>query len=117
MPVVLVSGDQAAIAEVRELVPNIEGVQVKEAIGTAAARSVRPEEAARLIREGTARAVRRRGEVKPAPASLPARFASDWQRTSGRLSCVLPWHAAGPQFHVMSRVMKRSVVGAASFAE
>lgn len=74
VPVVLVSGDQAAIAEVRELVPNIEGVQVKEALGTAAARSVRPEEAARLIREGTARAVRRRGEVKPAPASLPARF-------------------------------------------
>jgi D-amino peptidase len=74
VPVVLVSGDQAAIAEVRELVPNIEGVQVKEAIGTAAARSLRPEEAARLIREGTARAIRRRGEIKPVPASLPARF-------------------------------------------
>jgi D-amino peptidase len=74
VPVVLVSGDQAAIAEVRELIPNIEGVQVKEAIGTAAARSLRPEEAARLIREGTARAIRRRGEIKPVPASLPARF-------------------------------------------
>jgi D-amino peptidase len=74
VPVVLISGDQAAIAEVRELVPNIEGVQVKEAIGTAAARSLRPEEAARLIREGTARAIRRRGEIKPVPASLPARF-------------------------------------------
>ena len=74
VPVVLVSGDQAAIAEVRELVPNIEGVQVKEAIGTAAARSLRPEEAARLIREGTARAIGRRGEIKPVPASLPARF-------------------------------------------
>ena len=74
VPVVLVSGDQAAIAEVRELVPNIEGVQVKEAIGTAAARSLRPEEAARLIREGTACAIRRRGEIKPVPASLPARF-------------------------------------------
>jgi D-amino peptidase len=74
VPVVLISGDQAAIAEVRELMPNIEGVQVKEAIGTAAARSLRPEEAARLIREGTARAIRRRGEIKPAPASLPVRF-------------------------------------------
>lgn len=74
VPVVLVSGDQAAIAEVRELVPNIEGVQVKEAIGTAAARSLRPEEAARLIREGTARAIRRRAEIKPVPASLPVRF-------------------------------------------
>ena len=74
VPVVLVSGDQAAIAELRELVPNIEGVQVKEAIGTAAARSLRPEEAVRLIREGTARAIRRRGEIKPVPASLPVRF-------------------------------------------
>ena len=74
VPVVLISGDQAAIAEARELVPNIEGVQVKEAIGTAAARSVHPEEAVRLIREGTARAIRRRGDIKPAPAALPARF-------------------------------------------
>jgi D-amino peptidase len=74
VPVVLVSGDQAAIAELRELVPSIEGVQVKEAIGTAAARSLRPEEAVRLIREGTARAIRRRGEIKPVPASLPVRF-------------------------------------------
>jgi D-amino peptidase len=74
VPVVLVSGDQAAIAEVRELVPDIEGVQVKEAIGTAAARSLRPEEAVRLIREGVARAIRRRGEIEPVPAGLPARF-------------------------------------------
>lgn len=74
VPVVLVSGDQAAIAEVRELVPDIEGVQVKEAIGTSAARSLRPEEAARLIREGTARAIGRRGDIKPVPAALPARF-------------------------------------------
>ena len=74
VPVVLISGDQAAIAEVRELVPDIEGVQVKEAIGTAAARSLRPDDAVRLIREGTARAIRRRGEIKPAPASLPVRF-------------------------------------------
>ncbi|HEU4688224.1 MAG TPA: M55 family metallopeptidase [Vicinamibacterales bacterium] len=74
VPVVLISGDQAAIAEVRELVPNIEGVQVKEAIGTAAARSLRPEEAVRLIREATARAIRRHGEIKPVPASLPVRF-------------------------------------------
>jgi D-aminopeptidase len=32
------------------------------------------EEAQRLIREGTARAIRRRGEIKPVPASLPVRF-------------------------------------------
>jgi D-amino peptidase len=82
VPVVLVSGDQFAIAEVRELVPNIEGVQVKEAIGTAAARSSRPEEAARLIREGTARAIRRRGEIEPAPASLPARFEMSFAEPS-----------------------------------
>src|SRR6478735_2786795 len=50
-------------------------------------------------------------------STVPARLARDWQRTSGRLSCVLPWQAAGPQFQVMSRVTKRSLVGAASLAE
>jgi D-amino peptidase len=74
VPVVLISGDDVTLAQARELVPNIEGVQVKEAIGPSAARSLRPEEARRLIREGTARAIRRRGEIKPVPANLPVRF-------------------------------------------
>lgn len=74
VPVVMITGDQVAIAQARELVPNIEGVQVKEAIGPLAARSLRPEEVVKRIREGAARAVKRRAEIKPVPASMPVRF-------------------------------------------
>lgn len=74
VPVVLISGDQIAVQQARELVPNIEGIQVKEAIGTRAARSIRPEEALRLIQEGTKRALKRLGEFKPVVASTPVRF-------------------------------------------
>jgi asparagine synthetase B (glutamine-hydrolysing) len=44
-------------------------------------------------------------------------LASDWHSTAGRLSSVAPWHAAGPQFQVMSWAMMRWVVGAISLAE
>lgn len=74
VPVVMITGDQVAIAQARELVPNIEGVQVKEAIGPLAARSLRPEEVVKRIREGAARAVKRHAEIKPVPASMPVRF-------------------------------------------
>ena len=47
--------------------PNIEGVQVKEAIGPLAARSLRPKEVVKLIREGAARAVKQRAEIKACP--------------------------------------------------
>lgn len=74
VPVVMITGDQVAIAQARELVPNIEGVQVKEAIGPLAARSLRPEEVVKAIRAGTARAVKRRAEIKPVAATAPVRF-------------------------------------------
>lgn len=74
VPVVMVTGDQVAISEARELVPDIEGVQSKEAIGPFAARSLRPEETARRIREGATRALRRRSEMKAVIAATPVRF-------------------------------------------
>lgn len=82
VPVVLISGDQAAIAQARELVPNIEGVQVKEAIGTLAARSLPPEVARARIREATARALKRRNEIKPVKPALPASFEVRFTQTA-----------------------------------
>jgi len=58
--------------------------------------------------------------ARPSTAKLsmrPARLASDWQRTAGRLSAVAPWQAAGPHVQVMSRAMNRSLVGTAGLAE
>jgi hypothetical protein len=47
----------------------------------------------------------------------PARFASDWHSTTGRLSSVDPWQASGPQDQVMSRATNLSLSGVAGFAE
>ncbi len=82
VPVVLITGDQVAIAQARELVPNIEGVQVKEAIGTLAARSLRPEEARKRIREATTRALKRRSEIQAVKTSTPATFEVEFTQTA-----------------------------------
>ncbi|MDT9600740.1 M55 family metallopeptidase [Sphingosinicella rhizophila] len=74
VPVVLVSGDQVVVEEMRKLVPQIEGVAVKQAIGTTAARSLRPEEAQMAIRSGVARALANRKEVGPLVPKSPTRF-------------------------------------------
>lgn len=82
VPVVLITGDQAAIAQMRELVPAIEAVQVKEAIGTTAARSLRPEEARARIRAAAERALRRLSEIKPLRPALPATFEVAFTQTA-----------------------------------
>ncbi len=81
VPVVMVTGDQEAVAQARELVPNIEGVQVKEAIATTAARSLRPEEARARIRAGAKRAIERLSEFKPVKPSAPATFEVKFSQT------------------------------------
>ncbi|MDT0265887.1 M55 family metallopeptidase [Streptomyces sp. DSM 44915] len=64
-PVVLLSGDDAACAELRELVPGAVTVAVKEAVGQAAAVALHPEEARERLRRGAAEAVGRRAAVPP----------------------------------------------------
>jgi D-amino peptidase len=80
VPMVMLSGDQAACDEVRALVPNIGTAAVKEglkrgpAIGTTAEANARfngsathlhPSKARALIKETAKQAVRRRNEIKP----------------------------------------------------
>lgn len=65
VPVVMVSGDDSACAELRELVPGAVGVEVKRALGQAAAVALHPEEARERLREGAARAVAGRAGVVP----------------------------------------------------
>jgi D-amino peptidase len=82
IPVVMITGDQEAVAQARELVPNIEGAQVKEAIATTAARSLRPEVARERIREGAARALKRLSEFKAIKPSIPAAFEVKFTQTA-----------------------------------
>ncbi|MCO6693109.1 MULTISPECIES: M55 family metallopeptidase [Streptomyces] len=71
VPVVLLSGDDAACAEVRELVPGVRTVAVKEALGQFAAAGLHPEEARERLRRTAAEAVAGREEVRPFALSGP----------------------------------------------
>jgi D-amino peptidase len=77
VPVALVTGDQAIAAEALDLLPGVETVIVKEAVGRSAARSVAPAVARSRIRHGVVRALRRKHQpfvVQP-PITLEVMFA------------------------------------------
>jgi D-amino peptidase len=76
VPVALVSGDQALAAEAKELLPEVEAVIVKEALGRFAARSLAPTVACRQIHRGTVASLgRRHAPFKfPAPIRLEVDF-------------------------------------------
>jgi D-amino peptidase len=78
VPVVMISGDDAAVAEARKVVGELEGAVVKQAIGFHSARVMTPEASRLLIREAAARAVQNRARYKPVavknPVTLELRF-------------------------------------------
>lgn len=65
MPVVLVSGDDVACRQARELVPNVEAAVVKYATSRFSAWCLTPPKARALIGEKAAKAVRRWKRIKP----------------------------------------------------
>ncbi|MCC8482343.1 M55 family metallopeptidase [Streptomyces globisporus] len=71
VPVVLLSGDDAACAELTELVPAAVTAPVKEALGAAAAVTLHPEEARDRLRRAAADAVTRRTEIPPLALTGP----------------------------------------------
>ncbi|MEU5227875.1 M55 family metallopeptidase [Streptomyces anulatus] len=71
VPVVLLSGDDAACAEMNDLVPAAVTVAVKEALGMAAAVTLHPEEARDRLRRAAADAVSRRAEIPPLALTGP----------------------------------------------
>jgi D-amino peptidase len=78
VPVIMVSGDDAAVKEVQTLLGDVEGAVVKWAYGFHSARTMTPEAARDLIREKVRRAVGRIRDFKPyrvkAPVTLDVRF-------------------------------------------
>jgi D-amino peptidase len=65
VPVVMVSGDDQAVAEVSQLVGNVEGAVVKQSIGFHAAATMTPEAGQALIRARAKAAIARLKEIKP----------------------------------------------------
>ncbi len=71
VPVVFVSGDAASVAELRSLIPKVEAVAVKEAVGFTAARLMSPETAREKIALGVSTALARRKEIPPVAIAKP----------------------------------------------
>ena len=74
VPVVMVSGDDAAVAEVQALVPGVEGAVVKRAIGFHAAETMTPQAARTLIRERARAGVAGRARIRAHTLSTPVRL-------------------------------------------
>ena len=74
VPVVAISGDDAAVAEAQKLIGNMEGAVVKQAISFHAAATMTPEAAQKLIREKVKAGVARRGEMRPYTLTAPIRL-------------------------------------------
>ncbi len=72
VPVIMVSGDDAAVEEVISLVGNVEGAVVKWALSLHSAKTLQPEAAYDLIREKAARAVKNIKKYKPYRVKNPA---------------------------------------------
>jgi D-amino peptidase len=74
VPIVAISGDDAAVAEAQALLGKIEGAVVKKAIGFHSAATLTPVAAQALIREKVKAGVARRGELSPYVLQKPVRL-------------------------------------------
>jgi D-amino peptidase len=71
VPIVMLSGDDTAVAQAKERVPGIETAIVKQAINRYAARNSAPQPARDLIRIAARRGVDRRGAIRPVRYETP----------------------------------------------
>lgn len=80
VPVVMVSGDEAACSEARELIDGIECAVVKKASGRNHAECLSAEESEKLIREAAYRGIKKAHEIKPMKVDLPAQIKVEFCR-------------------------------------
>jgi D-amino peptidase len=71
VPVVMMSGDDAAIAEVRKVIGNIEAAETKRSFGFHSANTITPQASYELIRQRVRSALGRRSEFKPYKVQMP----------------------------------------------
>jgi len=82
VPVVLVTGDAAAVREAKELLGNeIETVIVKYALSRFYARSIHPKRARELIRRAAKRALAKTHLIKPFKLKTPIEVKVEWTTT------------------------------------
>ena len=71
VPIVMISGDDAAVAEAKKIIGDIEGAVVKEAFGFHSARTLTPAASQERIREAVTRALQNRSRFRPTPVKTP----------------------------------------------
>ncbi|MDH7571003.1 MAG: M55 family metallopeptidase [Armatimonadota bacterium] len=81
VPMLMVSGDEAACVEARQFFRPVETAVVKRGIGRNRAELVAPEEARARIREAARRAVALVGEAKPFKPTLPMEIRLEYNRS------------------------------------
>jgi len=74
VPVVMVSGDDAAVAEAQRLLGKVEGAVVKRALSFHSAATLTPEASRALIRDRVKSALGRRADAKPYVVRAPVRL-------------------------------------------
>ncbi|MCX6542988.1 MAG: M55 family metallopeptidase [Acidobacteria bacterium] len=71
VPVLFVSGDRIAVAELQKTLPQVEGVVVKEPFGFHSAMTVTPARGRQLIGEGVTRALLKASQARPYTLKTP----------------------------------------------
>ncbi|WP_078547656.1 M55 family metallopeptidase [Litchfieldia alkalitelluris] len=74
VPAIMISGDDAYVAEVQETLPNVEGAVVKRGIDRFASELIHPVRAQQIIREKAEAAVKRISSFEPLNVDGPATF-------------------------------------------
>src|SRR5438105_10762143 len=74
VPIVAISGDNAAVSEAQTLIGNMEGAVVKQAISFHAAATMTPEAATLLVRQKVKAGVQRRSSLRPYVMRAPVRL-------------------------------------------
>jgi len=71
VPVLFISGDRVAVAELHKTLPQVEGVVVKDPFGFHSAMTVTPARGRQLIGDGVTRALRKAGQAVPYTMRTP----------------------------------------------
>jgi D-amino peptidase len=74
VPTVFISGDDKAVAEAKQLIPNIYGVETKQGLGQELALHLSPQRSRELIRETAAEACRNIDQIEPLKIEPPYQF-------------------------------------------
>ena len=78
VPVIFLSGDQAAAADIRAIMPGVETAVVKEGLSNYSCISLSAQEARRVIKEGAARSMRKIGQIAPYRVEGPVTFQIEY---------------------------------------